>query len=93
MDAQTTVSDQLLVSVLGTKTKLTVLEQLARGGPATQADLARSLDVTQSSVSRAKHSLIAYGLVTVDDDNKLMLTPPAAVLVNDLLMLVEQHSN
>ena len=59
-----------LAHVFGTKSRLGIIEELARNGPQRQVELARSLNVTQATISREKRELIQSGVIreVVDEE-------------------------
>ena len=53
----------LLFAALGDQTRLTVLERLARGGPASISTLADTFDVSRQAVTKHLHVLADAGVI------------------------------
>lgn len=62
-----------LSATLGTRTRLDLVEYLARSGPSRQVDISRAIGVTQPAVTRSKQPLLEAGVIE-ERDKQLVLS-------------------
>lgn len=71
-------------SVLGTKTRLSLVEYLTREGVTRQVQIASDLDVSQSAITRAKQPLIETDVID-ETGQGLSLNHPHSLIFEQLL--------